>query len=170
MVFFVIVWAGLLWIFGILSKDHTWIIPVFSVGLGAPRWCQMLWSTSNIGLYVPWAGGPVGGALAGRSLWLWLGTLDAFQGVGFGMILLQTLTRIHIACTLVVAQVLGSVATILARATAPNNIGPGDVFPDFSAGARQGLSKGWFWVCLLFQLSVCVGLFAFFRKEQLSKP
>ncbi len=168
--FFVVVWAVFLWIFGILSKDHSWILPVFAIGLGAPRWCQLLWGTSNIGQYVPWAGGPVASALVGRSLWLWLGVLDAVQGVGFGMILLQTLTRIHIAFTLIAAQVLGSIATILARATAPNKLGPGDVFPDFSAGFGEGFTKAWFWVALLFQLTICVGFFTFFRKEQLSKP
>jgi len=189
--FFVFVWAAFLWLFGILSKDHSWILPVFAIGLGAPRWCQILWGISNIGQYVPWAGGPVASALVGRSLWLWLGVLDALQGVGFGMILLQTLTRIHIAFTLIAAQVLGSIATILARATAPNKIGPGDVFPDFSAGFSDGLGKAWFWVGLIFQLLICVGknkspflrvglvdfranlytgFFTFFRKEQLSKP
>ena len=168
--FFIIVWAAFLWIFGVLSKDHSWILPVFAIGLGAPRWCQMLWGTSNIGQYVPWAGGPVASALVGRSLWLWLGVLDSLQGVGFGMILLQTLTRIHIAFTLIAAQVLGSIATMLARATAPNKIGPGDVFPDFSAGIGDGLTRAWFWIALFFQLIVCVGFFTFFRKEQLSKP
>ncbi|KAI9791171.1 MAG: Cell wall alpha-1,3-glucan synthase ags1 [Candelina submexicana] len=168
--FFVGVWAGFLWIFGILSKDHSWILPVFAIGLGAPRWCQMLWGTSNIGQYVPWAGGPVASALVGRSLWLWLGVLDALQGVGFGMILLQTLTRVHISFTLIAAQVLGSLATILARATAPNRLGPGGVFPDFSGGYGDGFKEAWFWVALLFQLSICVGFFLFFRKEQLSKP
>lgn len=84
-VFFVGVWALFLWIFSILSKDHSWILPVFAIGLGAPRWCQMLWGTSNIGQYVPWAGSGVASALVGRSLWLWLGVLDAIQGVGFGM-------------------------------------------------------------------------------------
>ena len=168
--FFIIVWAIFLWIFGILSKDHSWILPVFAIGLGAPRWCQMLWGTSGIGQYVPWAGGPIASALVSRSLWLWLGVLDALQGVGFGMILLQTLTRIHIAFTLIAAQVLGSIATMLARAVAPNNIGPGDVFPDFSGGFSSGLSKAWFWVALGMQLIICVGFFTFFRKEQLSKP
>lgn len=168
--FFIFVWAGLLWIFGILSKRHAWILPIFAIGLGAPRWCQMLWSTSNIGLYVPWAGGPIASAFAGRSLWLWLGVLDAFQGVGFGMILLNTLTRFHIAFTLLAAQVLGSVATILARATAPNAIGPGDVFPDFSAGVTEGLGRPWFWIGLACQLAINVMAFFFFRKEQLAKP
>jgi alpha-1,3-glucan synthase len=86
------------------------------------------------------------------------------------MILLNTLTRFHIAFTLVAAQVLGSIATILARATAPNKIGPGDVFPDFSGELSEGLSKVWFWVALAFQLSINLTCFLFYRKEQLSKP
>jgi alpha-1,3-glucan synthase len=168
--FFIGVWALFLWYFAVLSKRHSWILPVFAIGLGCPRWCQMLWATSNIGLYVPWAGGPAASAFAGRALWLWLGVLDALQGVGIGMILLQTLTRFHIAFTLVAGQVLGSIATVLARATAPNNVGPGDVFPDFSAGPGEGLSRPWFWIALLFQILLCGGFFLFFRKEQLSKP
>jgi alpha-1,3-glucan synthase len=86
------------------------------------------------------------------------------------MILLNTLTRFHIVFTLLAAQVLGSVATILGRATAPDKQGPGDVFPDFSAEVGAGLSKGWFWICLLLQLSVNCLCFMFFRKEQLQKP
>jgi len=72
------------------SKTHTWLLPVFAVGLGAPRWCQMLWGTSSLALYIPWAG--KGGPYLGISLWLWLGVLDAIQGVGLGMILLQVST------------------------------------------------------------------------------
>ncbi len=169
-VFFVLVWAAILYVFSRLSTSHSWILPVFSMGLGAPRWAQIMWATSNIGAYVPWAGGPVASAIAGRALWLWLGVLDAVQGVGFGMILLQTLTRFHVLFTLIAAQVLGSIATILARATAPDKVGPGDVFPDFSAGPSEGLGKAWFWVGLLFQLAIPLGFFRFFRKEQLSKP
>ena len=93
--FFVIVWATILWFFGRLSTTHSWIIPIFAIGLGAPRWCQILWSTSDIGQYLPWAGGPIASALLGRGLWLWLGVLDSIQGVGFGMILLQTMVRFH---------------------------------------------------------------------------
>jgi glycogen synthase len=69
------------------SKTHTWLLPVFAVGLGAPRWCQMLWGTSSLALYIPWGG--AAGPYLGTSLWLWLGVLDAIQGVGLGMILLQ---------------------------------------------------------------------------------
>lgn len=168
--FFIGVWAAFLFLFNILSKQHSWILPLFAIGLGAPRWCQILWATSNIGLYVPWAGSAIGSAIAGRALWLWLGVLDALQGVGFGMILLHTLTRFHISFTLITAQVLGSIATIAARGFAPNNLGPGPVFPDFSVNVAAGLRNGWFWVGLLSQLVINVVAFMFFRKEQLSKP
>lgn len=47
----------------------------------------MLWGTSSLALYIPWAGHA--GPYLGLSLWLWLGVLDAIQGVGLGMILLQ---------------------------------------------------------------------------------
>lgn len=168
--FFVIVWAAFLGMFAKFSKSHSWILPLFAIGLGAPRWAQIWWGTSNIGLYLPWApGGAEGSAILSRSLWLWLGTLDAIQGVGLGMILLVTLTRIHVAFTLIVAQVLGSVATMVARACAPNNIGPGAISPDISKGIGQ-IWQAWFWVGLVCNLGVCVGFFMFFRKEQLSKP
>ena len=163
-VFFIGIWAGFLFVFGLLSKKHSWILPLFAIGLGAPRWCQMLWGTSNIGLWVPWAGGPAASAIAGRCLWLWLGVLDSVQGVGFGMILLHTLTRFHISFTLVAAQVLGSIATILARATAPNKIGPGPIFPDLTVKVAEGLQNAWFWITLLFLLSINLLCFKFFRK------
>lgn len=86
-VFFVGVWAAMLAVLTHFSKTHTWLLPVFAVGLGAPRWCQMLWGTSSLALYIPWAGS--GGPYLGISLWLWLGVLDAIQGVGLGLILLQ---------------------------------------------------------------------------------
>lgn len=155
-----------------------------------------------MGQYLPWTAGPVASALAGRSLWLWLGVLDAIQGVGkcrppspltytsllaypysscnsqltdlpivpgFGIILLQTLTRFHVLFTLIAAQILGSLTTIIARATAPDKIGPGTVFAEFCVDPKEGLNHGWFWVALLFQLAVPIGFGAFFRKEQLSK-
>lgn len=168
--FFVLIWTGLLLVFGRLSKDHSWILPLFAVGLGAPRWGQILFSCSGIGVYLPWTGSALASTLVSRSLWLWLGTLDALQGVGFGMILLQTLTRLHIAYTLIAAQILGSLATIAARATAPNRLGPGDLFPNFSMGPYPGVGKVWFWMGLIAQILVCAGFFRFFRKEQLSKP
>lgn len=140
-------------ILSLMSKRHSWILPVFAIGLGAPRWAQIWWGTSNIGQYFPYAGGYVAGAIATRCLWLWLGVLDAIQGVGFGMILLQTLTRIHICFTLLAAQVLGSIATMCARGFGPNKTGPGTVHPDISTGVSN-LWTPWFFLTLFFQLLV----------------
>ncbi|KAF2163334.1 glycosyltransferase family 5 protein [Zasmidium cellare ATCC 36951] len=168
--FFVAVWALVLWFFGHLSTTHSWIIPIFAIGLGAPRWCQILWATSNIGQYLPWAGGPVASAVLGRALWLWLGVLDSVQGIGFGMILLQTMVRFHCSFVLMAGQCIGAIATIIARADGLNSIGPGPTFPNFAGGWSEGLAQPWFWIGLLFQLGICVGFFTFFRKEQLTKP
>lgn len=127
---------------------------MFACGLGAPRFIQIWWGISGIGNYMPWvAGGYTAGALASRSLWLWLGVLDSIQGLGFGIILLQTLTRVHMCFALIASQVIGSAATICARAFGPNNVGPGPISPDLSKGADQ-LANGWFWVALVCQLLV----------------
>ena len=123
-----------------------------------------------MGLYVPWAGSPIAGALVARILWLWLGVLDAIQGVGLGMILLQTLTRYHITFTLVCAQVVGSASTMVARASAPDKMQAGSVFPNFAIDLGDGVKGPWFWIPLLFQMIICVGFLKFFRKEQLQKP
>ncbi|CAL5869705.1 uncharacterized protein PFLUO_LOCUS3935 [Penicillium psychrofluorescens] len=149
--FFGVVWIGVLLFIAQLSKSHSWILPVIACGLGAPRWAQIWWGTSGSGLFLPWAGGYTSGALISRSLWLWLGVLDALQGLGF------------------VSQILGSIATICARSFAPNKIGPGPVSPDITAGA-SALGNAWFWIALMFQLSICGGFLLFFRREQLSKP
>ncbi|PWY72970.1 alpha-1,3-glucan synthase, partial [Aspergillus heteromorphus CBS 117.55] len=169
-VFFGFVWAGFLFIVSKYFNSHSWFLPVFACGLGAPRWAQIWWGVSGIGYYLPWvSGGYVGGALASRSLWLWLGVLDSIQGLGFGIILLQTLTRMHMLFTLICSQVVGSIATICARAFAPNGLGPGPVSPDPTFGA-SAVANAWFWVALICQLLVCAGFILFFRKEQLSKP
>ncbi|KAH8833661.1 modular protein with glycoside hydrolase family 13 and glycosyltransferase family 5 domains [Flagelloscypha sp. PMI_526] len=172
--FFVGVWFILMYILTYFSKTHTWLLPVFAVGLGAPRWCQMLWGTSSLALYIPWAG--TSGPYLGVSLWLWLGVLDAIQGVGLGMILLQTLSRLHVCATLALAQIIGSICVMVARATAPNRIGPGSVFPDaakwdFEEGlAGSPMASAPFWVALVCQLIIVGGYFWFYRKEQLARP
>jgi alpha-1,3-glucan synthase len=132
----------------------------------------MLWGTSSLALYIPWAGRA--GPYLGLSLWLWLGVLDAVQGVGLGMILLQTLSRLHVCATLAFAQIIGSVCVMVARATAPNRIGPGTVFPDiatwdFQADGLSGspMAKAPFWIALICQLIIVIGYFWFYRKEQL---
>ena len=99
-----------------------------------------------------------------------MSVLDSIQGVGFGMILLQTLTRYHVVFTLLFAQVIGSLGTIAARASAPDATGPGSVFPNFSLGVLVGLRHHWFWIALMFQLIIPVGFFVLFRKAQLFKP
>ncbi|KAJ5632124.1 hypothetical protein N7490_008463 [Penicillium lividum] len=168
--FFGGVWCIFLYIVSRFSKKHSWFLPVFACGLGAPRFIQIWWGVSGIGYYLPWvAGGYTGGALASRSIWLWLGVLDSIQGLGFGIILLQTLTRVHMCFALMASQVIGSIATICARAFGPNGVGPGPISPDMTRGA-DALANAWFWVALFCQLLICAGFLLFFRKEQLSKP
>ncbi|THG99779.1 hypothetical protein EW026_g2645 [Hermanssonia centrifuga] len=189
--FFIGVWALMLGVLTHFSKTHTWLLPVFAVGLGAPRWCQMLWGTSSLALYIPWAGHA--GPYLGISLWLWLGVLDAVQGVGLGMILLQTLSRLHVCATLAFAQIIGSVCVMVARATAPNKVGPESVFPDaakwdFSDGLKgtsfgvlaavvayslppgSPMASAPFWVAMICQIIIVIGYFWFYRKEQLARP
>ncbi|KAK3321725.1 hypothetical protein B0H66DRAFT_513919 [Apodospora peruviana] len=163
-------WAVVLYGFSYFSDEHTWLLPIFAIGLCAPRWAQEFWGTSGIGWYLPWAGSPLGSAILTRCIWLWLGLLDNIQGVGLGMMLLATLTRQHVLTVLIFAQVVGSVFTILARATSPNALSPNTTFPDFSQGLMPGIASQWFWVCLIFQLIIPIGFFKFFRKEQVSKP
>ncbi|PIA97098.1 Cell wall alpha-1,3-glucan synthase ags1 [Cercospora beticola] len=174
--FFIGVWAAFCGLFAYLSKSHSWILPLFAIGLGAPRWAQIWWGTSNIGLWLPWAPGSidtgtiyVASALLSRSLWLWLGVLDAVQGVGLGMIMLGTLTRTHVAFAVTAMQVIGSLATMLGRGVGPNRLGPGPISPDISGGA-EAIWQAWFWVGLIANLALCVGFYKFFRKEQLTKP
>jgi alpha-1,3-glucan synthase len=169
-VFLIGVWILILLLFARLSKTHSWILPIFAFGLIAPRWAQMWWGTSSYGLWLPWLGNPIGGALASRALWLWLGLLDSIQGVGIGIALLQTLTRIHIALVLVTSQLIGAIVTLIAKATAPDKDGPDGVFPDLSAGVVKGIAQPWFWVALVCQIVIPIGYVFWFRKEQLSKP
>ncbi|GFZ48862.1 hypothetical protein JCM24511_06611 [Saitozyma sp. JCM 24511] len=166
--FFGLVWLALFLQLARLSREHSWIFPMLAIGLGAPRWAQVLWGVSGIATTLPWAG-PTGGAILARALWLWLGVLDAMQGAGIGMTLLQTLTRFHNCFALVAAQVLGSAATAVARAVAPDKTGPGPVFPNLAL-SLEGLGNGYFWACLLMQLGIAVAFGTFFRSEQLSKP
>lgn len=173
-IFFVGIWGILMGLLIHYSKVHSWLLPIFAIGLGCPRWCQMWWGVSGVGLYVPWGG--VAGPYIGTCIWLWLGVLDAIQGVGLGMILLQTLSRLHVCATLALAQVLGSAVVMIARASSPDKNGPGGVFPNPSiwdigaTGANNPLVEWAFWVALVCQIVIVIGYFVFFRKEQLSKP
>jgi len=93
LVFFIGVWALVLMTLTRYAKIHSWLLPVFAIGLGAPRWCQMFWSLTGVGHNLAWAGSF--GPFLSVATWLWLGVLDAVQGVGLGMALLQTLSRFH---------------------------------------------------------------------------
>ncbi|KAE8356280.1 hypothetical protein BDV28DRAFT_127311 [Aspergillus coremiiformis] len=167
--FFVILWVALMVLFRALSKEHSWILPVFGLSIGAPRWAQTWWGTSNIGYYLPWAGSLTAGSIVSRCLWLWLGVLDEIQQVGLGMILLQTLTRVHVCFVLLAAQALGSIATICARGFAPNNVGPGDISPNVGTSVSK-VGNAWFWIALFFQLLASFGFLLFYRREQLNRP
>jgi alpha-1,3-glucan synthase len=167
--FFIVVWIVMLSGFSYMSKSHSWLLPILAIGLGAPRWAQIWWGVSGMGAWLPWTNSFVASALASRALWLWLGLLDTIQSIGIGMILLSTMTRIHVAFTLISAQAAGSVMTAIARACAPNNVGPGPIFPNVLISASVMLNA-WFWIGLLLNCSICIGFFMFFRKEQLSKP
>ncbi|KAF4765071.1 hypothetical protein N7455_003955 [Penicillium solitum] len=167
--FFIIVWTLALFIFRFLSKEHSWILPVFGLSLGAPRWAQTWWGVSNISYYLPWAGSLTSGALISRCLWLWLGVLAEIQQVGLGMILLQTLTRIHVCFVLLAAQALGSIATICARGFAPNKLGPAGISPDVGSSLDR-IGNAWFWIALFFQLLASFGFLLFYRREQLNRP
>jgi alpha-1,3-glucan synthase len=74
------------------------------------------------------------------------------------------------------SQIIGSICVMVARATAPNRIGPESVFPDagtwdFQSSGLKGspMASAPFWVALACQLIIVVGYFWFYRKEQLGK-
>jgi alpha-1,3-glucan synthase len=167
--YFIILWAILLYLFSKFSRSHSWLLPILAIGLGAPRWAQIWWGTSGMGNWLPWTGSYLASGLVSRSLWLWLGLLDTIQSVGIGMILLTTMTRIHVAFTLLTAQVIGAAVTAIARACAPNKLGPGPIFPNILVHL-DSMYNAWFWLGLLLNLSLCIGFLLFFRKEQLNKP
>ncbi|KAL4786852.1 hypothetical protein BJX76DRAFT_62583 [Aspergillus varians] len=167
--FFIVLWVALMLVFRFLAKEHSWILPVFGLSIGAPRWAQTWWGTSNIGYYLPWAGGLTSGAIASRCLWLWLGLLDEIQQVGLGMILLQTLTRVHVCFVLLAAQAIGSIATMCARGFAPNNTGPAGISPAVGTSVDK-VGNAWFWIALFFQLLASFGFLLFYRRETLNRP
>jgi alpha-1,3-glucan synthase len=91
------------------------------------------------------------------------------------LMMIQTLSRLHVCATLAFSQIIGSVCVMVARATAPNRIGPSSVFPDagqwdFSDGlSGSPMASAPFWIALTSQLIIVIGYFWFYRKEQLGK-
>lgn len=167
--FFGIIWVALLVVIRYYTKTHTWAPVIFALGVIAPRYFAEFWAVSTIGFYLPWAGSPVASAILGRSLWLWLTVLDSLQSAGIGIMLLQTLIRDHVAFCLIVAQILGAVSTILAKAL---DLPFSSYLINFSAwepadGAGP-LANIAFWACLACQVSIPAGYFLLFRKSQLA--
>lgn len=62
---------------------------------------------------------------------------------------------------------------MVARATAPNKVGPESVFPDLGKWDFQDGLKGSpmasapFWIAMICQIIIVIGYFWFYRKEQL---
>ncbi|PWN31216.1 alpha-1,3-glucan synthase [Meira miltonrushii] len=168
--FFIFLWIAIMSGFSILSKSHSWLLPIIAAGLGAPRWAQIWWAVSGMALWLPWTGSYIASGLVARSLWLWLGLLDTVQSVGVGMALLATMTRFHVTFTLMTAQILGALMTVIARACAPDALQSGSVFPNLVLEGFSGIQNAWFWIALVLNTTVCSGFFLFYRREQLSKP
>jgi len=169
--FGIIIWGIMLFSFGKLCKKHSWVLPIFAMGLGSPRWCQIVWVTSRLGLFLPWLSSSVISSLVTRSLWLWLGVLDNIQGLGMGVMLLQTLTRHHASFVLVCAQIVGSIFAILGHYLGPLPI---KLFPNLTAVENLAqLSKfscSWFFVAFVLEALICGLLFLSYRREQLWRP
>lgn len=153
--FFIILWSAAVLVLGRLSKSHVWLIPIFAISLGAPDWCQTLWAVSGIGNSLPWAG-VVGGALLSRSVWLWLGLLASLQNMGYGMMLMMTMTRTHIGFVLAMSQAIGSFTTVIARLGAPHRVVVGEVYANLAAAPG---ATPWFWLSLVCQLAICLAYF-----------
>ena len=166
--FFVVIWVFIMLALRWLTVTHTWVPVIFAIGTIAPRYFAEFWAVSTIGQYVPWAS-PSGSAFLGRGLWLWLTVLDSCQGVGYGIMLLQTLIRDHVAFTLICAQIIGAFTTIIAK-------GAGIPFDRYLINLSawspdQGLgpwSSAWFWVCLASQLVIPIGFLTLYRTSQLA--
>jgi alpha-1,3-glucan synthase len=84
------IWVAIMVYFYRLSKTYSWVLSIFSVGLAAPLWAQISWSTSNISYSVVFFSGSVS-AFVALSVYLWLGILASVQSVGLSMMLLQVI-------------------------------------------------------------------------------
>lgn len=151
----------MLWGFSIFTKSHSWLLPILAVGVGAPRWAQIWWAVSGMGTWLPWTNGYIASALISKSLWLWLGVLDTIQSVGIGIILLSTMTTVHIAFPLLMAQVIGTAMTAISRGVSPSKLGPGPIFPNVLVDIHN-MYNAWFWIGLTLNGFVCIGFFMFF--------
>lgn len=155
--FFGLVWEILLYIFQKWSKNHSWIMCIFAVGLISPKWAQIFWSISFVGRSLSWASSS--GSILSLGLFCWLGVLDAFAQVGLSMMLLQTLTRIHVSAVLLLSQIVSSISLCLSLLIDINPF-PNIIYSD----------SMYFWIVLCLYVICAYGYLFFFRTECLSRP
>jgi alpha-1,3-glucan synthase len=101
-----------------LSRTHTWALPMFSAGhsLDGARPSGPLLALART------CSGLVQLGHTSRLLFgFGLGVLDGIQGVGIGIMLLQTLSRVHVAAALFALQIVGSTTILIAHACAPHS-------------------------------------------------
>ncbi|CAB40008.1 spore wall alpha-1,4-glucan synthase, meiotic Mok14 [Schizosaccharomyces pombe] len=170
--FLVGAWLIIFYVLRKLSNKHTWMVPVLGLGFGAIKWMHVFWGTSNVGIFLPWAG--IAGPYLSRALWLWLGILDSIQGIGNGLILLQTLSRRHVTNTLMISQLAGSATSILARFVSPTKTGPANVFPDLTGytpvDRAKPVANAPFWICLILNVALCIMYLRCYHRENISRP
>lgn len=167
LIFFIVVWAVLLSVIKILSLNNVWFPVIFGLGLICPRWCLEFWSSSGLGINLPWAG--KASALLTKSVWLLLALWDGIQGVGVGVMLLQTLARDHVAFTLMLAQVISCITIMIAKPSLPVS---DRVFPNLGAwNPSEGpgpCASPCFYIALICQFVAVGGLLYHYRKSQLA--
>ncbi|WBW72795.1 prospore membrane alpha-1,3-glucan synthase Mok12 [Schizosaccharomyces osmophilus] len=167
LIFFIAVWIIVLYGIKFLSLNNVWFPVIFGLGLLCPRWCLEFWSSSGLGLNLPWAGriAPV----LTKLIWLYLALWDGIQGIGIGVMLLQTLARDHVAFTLMLSQVVSSLTIMVAKPTIPVS---DKVFPNLGAwNPSEGpgpCSSPCFYIALICQIIAIGGLFYYYRKSQLA--
>ena len=98
------------------------------------------------------------GPFLSLGLFCWLGVLDAFAQVGLSMMLLQTLTRIHVSAVLFLSQILSSVFLCLSLLSDINPF-PNILYSD----------SVYFWIVFLLYVICAYGYLFFFRTECLSR-
>jgi alpha-1,3-glucan synthase len=79
------------------------------------------------------------------------------------------LTRIHVALTLILSQLIGTIAFVLARYTVPDQGGPKELFPNPSINTANVIpTNPIYWIGLISQIVIALGYMFFFRKERLA--
>ncbi|EEB07932.1 alpha-1,3-glucan synthase Mok12 [Schizosaccharomyces japonicus yFS275] len=167
MIYLLVIWVIVFVILRFVAKDNSWFPVIFGLGFLCPRWCLEFWSSSGLGLNLPWAG--KASPIFTKCVWLTLNLYDNLQGIGLGMMLLQTLARDHVAFTLMLAQFFSSLTIMVSKPILPVT---DRVFPLFSswnpADGSGPLRSPCFYLALICQLIGVFGLLYYYRKCQLA--